>query len=572
MMAERPPHDVLSDCLERWEQGQGGVEEFLAQHPELREELEPLLGLAVELWALPKIKAPDRLRQDPLWRRPPARGPLGAPRAKAPLLPFPLAGRSARAEDVLDECLARIKHDGPAAADAVLARHPKQRDEIEPLLDLAAELSALREVRAPDRLRQDPLWRRTTPAVPQWAAAAREEEAALAALPAPRSRRRVIVGGLSRLAAGVGGATLAALLVGTVATSATSLPDEPLYPVKRLVEDAQLVITPPENRVDAHLRRAQERVKETQEMIERDRAEAVPALVDAYVREVDAVRQELQTPRARTPEPEKVEKVITRLEANEQVLGAIAQRVAEPARPAVARAVEATRPENVAPRTESAPDSVAPPEESAPAAVAPADNASRSIAPVAAPTFGLGGAASVREQGQRSTVRQLIEANATPTPGQVRAPAIGASILPGATSSSTSSASGSAGSASPTPAPSPASGGAASPTAVPGAAPSSTTNAPVLGPAATPTKPPTTAAQPSPTPVFQLLPTIAPASSAAPSNTSATRKPQPGAVSPQVSPLASPTGRGADTSPAPADHANPAPNLAPSAGSSRATP
>ena len=54
-MAERPPHDVLSDCLERWEQGQGGVEEFLAQHPELHEELEPLLGLAVELRALPKI-------------------------------------------------------------------------------------------------------------------------------------------------------------------------------------------------------------------------------------------------------------------------------------------------------------------------------------------------------------------------------------------------------------------------------------------------------------------------------------------------------------------------------------
>src|ERR687883_488816 len=74
-MAQRPPHDVLSDCLERWEQGQGGVEEFLAQHPELREELEPLLGLAVELWALPKIKAPDSLRQDPLWRRPPAGGP-----------------------------------------------------------------------------------------------------------------------------------------------------------------------------------------------------------------------------------------------------------------------------------------------------------------------------------------------------------------------------------------------------------------------------------------------------------------------------------------------------------------
>jgi len=565
VMAERPPHDVLSDCLERWEQGQGGVEEFLAQHPELREELEPLLGLAVELWALPKIKAPDRLRQDPLWRRPPSRGPLGVrrPRAKAPLLPFPLVGRSARPEDVLDECLARIKHDGASAADEVLTRHPKQRAEIAPLLGLADDLAALRDVRAPDRLRQDPLWRRAaSPApqtLPQWAAAARDQETAAPPPPAPiqRSRRRVIVSGLSRLAAGVGGATLAALLVGTVVTSATSLPDEPLYPVKRLVEDAQLVITPPESRVEVHLRRAQERVKETQEMIERDRTEAVPALVDAYVREVDAVRQELQTPRTRTAEPERVEKVITRLEANEQVLGAIAQRVAEPARPAVARAVEATRPESVAPRTDSAPESLAPSVESAPEAVAPAESPGR-IAPAAAPTFGLGGAASVREAPQRSTVRQLLEATATPTPGQVRAPAVGASILPNPNSTTATGSS---------------SGASASPTAAPSASPAPTTAAPVLGASATPTKPPTTGPQPSPTAVFQLLPTIAPASSAAPSNTGATQKPLPSAGSPSVRPLVSPTGRSAEPAESqPLERTSSPPTLAPSAGSARSTP
>ena len=146
---------------------------------------------------------------------------------------------------------------------------------------------------------------------------------------------------------------------------------------------SQLVITPPESRVDAHLRRAQERMKETEEMIQRDRAEAVPALVDAYVREVDAVRTELQSPRTRVPEPEKVEKVLTRLEANEQALGAMAERVAEPARPAVARAVEASRPENVAP-VES-PRSVAPPDRMTPAIPVPMIMMRQSLSPRARP-------------------------------------------------------------------------------------------------------------------------------------------------------------------------------------------
>src|SRR4051794_30697074 len=212
-MAERPPHDVLSDCLERWEQGQGGVEEFLAQHPELREELEPLLGLVVELWALPKISAPDRLRQDPLWRRPPARVPLGSrrPRAKAPLLPFPLVGgQKPRAEDVLDEALAREKLGGRLAADAVLARHPSLRPDVSPLLDLADELAVLRHVRAPDRWRKAPLGRRAPRAVPrgaparqeprEWPAARQESPAAAPPLSLPSLPHRAIVVHLSRLA------------------------------------------------------------------------------------------------------------------------------------------------------------------------------------------------------------------------------------------------------------------------------------------------------------------------------------------------------------------------------------
>src|SRR4051812_24787549 len=122
VMAQRPPHDVLSDCLERWEQGQGGVEEFLAQHPDLRAELEPLLGVVIELWAQPKVKAPDHLRTDPLWRRPPARTPLGLRRVRPAAAPRALSlpgRRGPRTADLLDTALARQEQAGRPAADAV---------------------------------------------------------------------------------------------------------------------------------------------------------------------------------------------------------------------------------------------------------------------------------------------------------------------------------------------------------------------------------------------------------------------------------------------------------------------
>jgi hypothetical protein len=57
----------LADCLDRIEQGDTTVEEVLIDHPELATELEPLLGLAVDLRSLPKVAAPARLRGE---RRP----------------------------------------------------------------------------------------------------------------------------------------------------------------------------------------------------------------------------------------------------------------------------------------------------------------------------------------------------------------------------------------------------------------------------------------------------------------------------------------------------------------------
>jgi Domain of unknown function (DUF5667) len=438
-VARKAPHDVLAQCLERWESGQGGVEELLAQHPELRPELEPLLHLAAHLQAQPRVRAPERLRRDPLWRRglaPAAEVP--APRALPSLASTSATPPAAPMEphDALAVALERWER-GEPGVDAALAQNP----EVRPLLELAVELWSLPPVQAPARLRQDPLWRRggapaDEPAVPAslplWAAARCEHVAPAARLAtASGAHRQKLVRTLSRLAAGVGGAGLALLLAGGLATStATSLPDEPLYPVKRLVEDAQLAVAPQEARLEIRLQRAQERMKETREMVERDRADVVASLATDYVREVDAVRTELHNQQGQTPAPEQVGRVITRLEANEQMLGAIVQRVPEPARPAVARAVEVSRPESVAstaaPVAQPAPAAVAAPAVPEPAAIAPPAAAEppppERIAPAAAPTFGVVGPASVTLPGRSQSAQSASGSAPASEPRRVTIP------------------------------------------------------------------------------------------------------------------------------------------------------
>lgn len=53
---------ALAYCLERTEQDDATLEEVLCEYPELRGELEPLLKLAYDLRALPKVRAPESLR------------------------------------------------------------------------------------------------------------------------------------------------------------------------------------------------------------------------------------------------------------------------------------------------------------------------------------------------------------------------------------------------------------------------------------------------------------------------------------------------------------------------------
>jgi hypothetical protein len=149
-------------------------------------------------------------------------------------------------EAALDEGLNRIDarfagEETEGDLDSFLAQHPDRADEVRPLLELAAELIALRE---------------DVPPPPGGLKAGRQrllQEAARLNIAESdrRVRRRVTVWGgvqaLMRRSAIV--VTLASILLvvllgrGTLAASANSLPGDALYPVKRMAEEFQLVFT-----------------------------------------------------------------------------------------------------------------------------------------------------------------------------------------------------------------------------------------------------------------------------------------------------------------------------------------
>jgi hypothetical protein len=160
-------------------------------------------------------------------------------------------------EVVLAECLAAIEKKQDAI-EGCLARHPDLAGELEPLLRLAADLRAVPAVEPSPTFQQA--------AVPRllnliWA---RE---ALRAAPAPatpagfwerlwswRPNRALVVRVVLAL-------LVMALLGGGTMATADSLPDSPLYPVKRAAEQVRLRFTPTE------IRRAQQLLAFTDERV-----------------------------------------------------------------------------------------------------------------------------------------------------------------------------------------------------------------------------------------------------------------------------------------------------------------
>ena len=218
-------------------------------------------------------------------------------------------GTTSEFDRILDECLDRVLAEGESV-EACLHRYPDQTTELAPLLHLALES------------------KRTLDFTPAAAAKARARLLLQAAIARQKMRRerKWRWPRLPRMTGAPRWAMSAAAVVvlmavggsGIVAASSDSMPDEPLYPVKRAVEEARLVLTfSNDSKAQLHARFADRRVNEIAVLSRKGkshRVESLTADLDRHLRRVqrsaapgavparpfevlkEQANQELQTP------------------------------------------------------------------------------------------------------------------------------------------------------------------------------------------------------------------------------------------------------------------------------------
>ncbi len=198
----------------------------------------------------------------------------------------------AQLEAELIECLDALAQG--EALERILARYPQDTAQLRPLLETAAGLAARR-------------------LEPSEAAKMRSREKFLAqAGSLRRTAPRKTLGFLPRLAAGFVAAALVAGVLGTgaVAASGTALPGDPLYGLKRTVEDMRLQsASSPTQRQALQIEFEQRRISETNELLDAGRKgeveftgiiEAIQPnawIVSGLVVQLDANTQIAGTPR-----------------------------------------------------------------------------------------------------------------------------------------------------------------------------------------------------------------------------------------------------------------------------------
>lgn len=177
-------------------------------------------------------------------------------------------------ERALDECLSQL-NTGEFGLDEVLARYPEHEAELRPLLRTAMLvrqvpqavpspeakaagrqrlLSAVAKKRREKALARPGLLRRM------------EQSAATLVQPLVRPQRQSL-----RLAQAIAALLIIVSLVsaGTLRVAADSLPDSPLYTIKRATEWVQLVLTTtPAGKARLHMDRSQRRLEETSALVE----------------------------------------------------------------------------------------------------------------------------------------------------------------------------------------------------------------------------------------------------------------------------------------------------------------
>lgn len=186
-------------------------------------------------------------------------------------------------DSVLDTCLQDIQT-GKATVDECLSRYPDMASELEPLLRLAERLTAVPALQPSSHFvrttRAQLLKLRPPETVPLAVRLGRSLRGWLSDLLIPWQTwqwRRVFLGAMAVFVA------LFLIAGGTVAASAESLPDHPLYPVKRAVESARLLLAvSPESKAMLHVEFAGRRLNEAMAVAQKGQADQAKDLIQQY--------------------------------------------------------------------------------------------------------------------------------------------------------------------------------------------------------------------------------------------------------------------------------------------------
>ncbi len=236
---------------------------------------------------------------------------------------------SRNVETALADCLAKLERNELTLDDALDA-YPELTLELEPLLTLAMELRSMPKPEVPEALRSSKR--------PVFAPAA----------PAPRRllpwNWRVLLptpawtAPVARLAAGF--ALAAMLLGGTMVASASSLPEEPLYPVKLAMENVQLALTSsPQQRSELEIQLAGRRLQEVESAAQQGKLQAVQQGLTLYEQRVQSAVDQAQT--VGTPSQET--QIQGSLEQQQEVLARVYDQVPATAQQAILHAMEVSQ-------------------------------------------------------------------------------------------------------------------------------------------------------------------------------------------------------------------------------------
>ncbi len=214
-----------------------------------------------------------------------------------------------------------------------LHSYPELKPELEPLLRLSVELRSLPKVQAPQSLRGVKR--------PAFAPAPSPGPESLTARglrllqPALRWTSPMV-----RIAAGV--ALVGMLLGGTVVASAGSLPEQPLYPVKRAVEHAQLALTlNPERRAELEMSFASRRLQEVETAVQQGNTQAVQQGLAIYERQVEGALD--QSPTAASGDSAEKTQLQASLEKQQETLARVYTQAPPAAQPAILHAMEVSQ-------------------------------------------------------------------------------------------------------------------------------------------------------------------------------------------------------------------------------------